>query len=195
MIVDKKFIFFHRPSFGIEEEKEVVETLRSGWITTGDRTKQFEKDFQDYTGAAHAIGLNSCTAGLHLALMCVGVQPGDEVITSPITFASTANVIIHAGATPVFVDVEHDTLNIDVSKIEEKITNKTKAIIPVHFIGQPCKMDEITQIAKKYNITVIEDAAHAIDTVYKGRKIGSISDFTAFSFYATKISQPVKVVW
>ncbi len=182
----KKYIYFHRPSFGVEEEKEILETLRSGWITTGERTKKFEADFERYTGAAHAIGLNSCTAGLHLALICAGIKEGDEVITTPTTFPATANVIVHCGATPVFVDVEHDTLNIDVSKIEEKITPRTKAVMPVHFVGQPCDMDAICELAKKYSLTVIEDAAHGLETIYKNRKIGAISDFTSFSFYATK---------
>jgi len=182
----KKYIFFHRPSFGKEEETEILETLRSGWITTGERTKKFEADFQQYTGAAYAVGLNSCTAGLHLALICAGIKEGDEVITTPITFPATANVIVHTGATPVFADVNHDTLNINVSKIEEKITPKTRAVIPVHFVGQPCDMDAISELAQKYNLVVIEDAAHALETVYKNRKIGSISDFTSFSFYATK---------
>ena len=181
-----RYIYFHRPSFGPEEEAEVIAAMRSGWITTGDRTKLFEKKFRELTGSPHAIGLNSCTAGLHLALLCCGVQPGDEVITTSITFASTANVIVHCGATPVFVDVDKDTLNINTDLIEKHITKKTKAIIAVHFVGQPCKMDEITSIAEKYNIPVIEDAAHGIETVYKGKKVGNISQFTAFSFYATK---------
>ena len=181
-----RYIYFHRPSFGPEEEAEVIAAMRSGWITTGDRTKLFEQKIKEYTGSPYAIGLNSCTAGLHLALLCCGVKPGDEVITTSITFASTANVIVHCGATPVFVDVDNDTLNINPDLIEQKITKKTKAIIAVHFMGQPCKMDEINAIAKKHNIPVIEDAAHALESVYKGKKIGSISPFTAFSFYATK---------
>ncbi len=186
MIDPEKHLFFHRPSFGKEEENELIETIRSGWITTGERTKNFEQEFKRYIGSKHAVGLNSCTAGLHLALVCAGISQGDEVITTPITFAATANVIVHVGAKPVFVDVNPDTLNIDPDKIEEKITKNTKAIIPVHFLGQPCDMDKISALAKKYNLVVIEDAAHALETVYKGRKIGNISDFTAFSFYATK---------
>lgn len=184
--VQDKYLYFHRPSFGKEEEDEVIATLRSGWITTGERTKQFERDFKQYIGARHAVGVNSCTAGLHLALLCAGVGPGDEVITSPITFAATANVIVHVGAKPVFVDVEPDTLNIDAAKIEAKITKKTKAVIPVHFIGQPCDMDVISGLANEHNLVCIEDAAHAVETVYKNRKVGAISPFTAFSFYATK---------
>ncbi len=186
MNVEDKYLYFHRPSFGKEEENEIIQTLRSGWVTTGERTKRFEHDFAEYIGAKYAVGLNSCTAGLHLALICAGVGQGDEVITSPLTFASTANVIAHVGATPVFVDVQPDTLNMDASEIEKKISPKTKAVIPVHFLGQPCDMDDINAVAVKYGITVIEDAAHALETVYKGRKIGAISKFTSFSFYATK---------
>ena len=181
-----KYIYFHRPCLGKEEETEIIAAMRSGWITTGERTKKFEKKICDFTGSPYAIGLNSCTAGLHLALLCCGIKPGDEVITSSITFASTANVIIHCGAVPVFVDVDNDTLNINPEEIQKHITKKTKAIIAVHFLGQPCKMDEISKIAQQHKISVIEDAAHALETVYKGKKVGSISGFTAFSFYATK---------
>jgi dTDP-4-amino-4,6-dideoxygalactose transaminase len=184
--VREEFLLFHKPFIEEDDIAEVADALRSGWITTGPRTKRFEEIFKNYTGAKHAIALNSCTAGLHLALVVSGIGPGDEVITSPITFASTANVIVHQGATPVLVDVEPDTLNIDVNKIEEKITSATKAIMPVHFAGYPCQMDRILEIARKYKLTVIEDAAHAIETEYGDQKVGNIGDFTAFSFYATK---------
>jgi len=180
------FLLFHKPWLGEEEEREIVDTIKSGWITTGLKTKKFEQEFARYRGTKYAIGLNSCTAALHLALVVAGVKNGDEVITTPITFASTANVIIHQGAKPVFIDVEPDTLNIDATKIEERITKKTKAIIPVHFAGHPADMDKIIEIAKKHNLVVIEDAAHSIEAEYKGRKIGSIGDMTCFSFYATK---------
>jgi len=182
----KDFLMFHKYLIDKEEEKEIIDTLRSGWITLGPRTKQFEELFKKYAKAKYAIGLNSCTSALHLALVALGIGNGDEVITTPMTFASTANIIMHANAKPVFVDIEHGTMNIDTDKIEEKITHKTKAIIPVHLGGHPCEMDKITEIAKKHNLFVVEDAAHAIESEYKKKKIGSISDFTAFSFYPTK---------
>lgn len=184
--VRQEFLPFHRPLLGKEEEAEVIDALRSGWLTTGPKTKKFEKEFADFVGAKHGVAVNSCTAALHIALLAVGVGPGDEVITSPITFASTANVIVHASAKPVFVDVEPGTLNMDPEKLEAAITPRTKAIIPVHFAGHPCEMDEITAIAKRHNVTIIEDAAHSPDAQYKGKKIGSISPATCFSFYATK---------
>ena len=173
-------------SFGKEEISEVVDTLKSGWITTGPKTHKFEEMVRKYVGCNHTVALNSCTAGLHLSLIAAGVVPGDEVITTPFTFAATANVIVHVGAKPVFIDIQKDTFNIDPSLIEKAITKKTKAIIPVHYGGHPCDMDEISKIAKKHNLAVIEDAAHAIGAKYKGRNIGTISDYTVFSFYATK---------
>jgi len=182
----EKSIPFHRPFLGKEEEDEVIDTLRSGWLTTGPKTKKFESEFAQYVHAKHAIAVNSCTSALHLALVAAGVSEGDEVITTPITFASTANVIVHQRATPVFVDVESDTLNIDPNQIEDKITSRTKAIMPVHFAGQPCEMDTIMDIARRHKLIVIEDAAHAIEAEYQGRKIGSIGGMTAFSFYPTK---------
>lgn len=180
------FLPFHRPYVGPEEEREIIDTLRSGWLTTAGKTKRFERLFAEHCGCRHAVALNSCTAGLHLALVAAGVGPGDEVITTPITFAATANVIIHTGATPQFVDVEPHTLNIDASRIEERITSRTRAIMPVHFLGQACDMDPILKTAQKHGLMVIEDAAHAVETVYKGRKVGAISPLTAFSFYPTK---------
>jgi dTDP-4-amino-4,6-dideoxygalactose transaminase len=186
MEIPIQFIQFHQSYIQQAEIREVVDTLKSGWITTGPRTKRFEEGFRNYIGCRHAIGLNSCTAGLHLSLAALNIGEGDEVITTPITFPATANVIIHQKATPVFVDVEMDTLNIDVSKIEEAITPRTKAIMPVHFAGHPCDMDRIMALAKRHNLYVIEDAAHAIESKYKGKKIGNIGDFTSFSFYATK---------
>ena len=182
----KDFLPFHRPLIGVEEETEVVQTLRSGWITTGPRTQEFEKAFTDYIGCRHAIGLNSGTAGLHLALVALGVGEGDEVITTPITFPATANVIVHQRARPVFADIDPETLNIDPDKIEGKITPKTKAIMPVHLAGHPCEMDRISEIARKYNLKVIEDAAHALEAEYHGKKVGVLGDVAAFSFYATK---------
>jgi dTDP-4-amino-4,6-dideoxygalactose transaminase len=180
------FLKYHKPLLGTEEEEEVVSALRSGWITTGPKTKKFEVEFAARVGAPYAVAMNSCTAALHVALVASGVGPGDEVITSPITFASTVNVIVHTGAKPVFVDVDPDTLNIDVDQVEAAITPKTKAIIPVDFAGHPCEMDEFMDIGKRHSLTIIEDAAHSFGAQYKGRDVGSIADATCFSFYATK---------
>ena len=177
---------YHRSWFDDDEINEVVETLKSGWLTTGPRTKIFEDNFSNYIGCNYSIGLNSCTAGLHLALVTRGFRPGDEVITTTMTFPATVNVIIHERLRPVFVDVEPGTLTIDVNQIEEKITSKTRAIMPVHFAGHPCDMDPIMDLAKKYKLAVIEDAAHALETRYKGQKIGNLGNPTAFSFYANK---------
>ena len=182
----KSFLPFNRPSISREEERGVINVLRSGWLTRGPKTKEFEERIKKYVGSKYAVGTNSCTAALELALMAVGIKQGDEVITTPMTFPATANVIVHQGAKPVFVDIERDTLNINPEKIEEAITSKTKAIIPVHFSGHPCEMDKILKIAKKYGLFVIEDAAHAFGSSYKGKKIGSIGDITCFSFYASK---------
>jgi len=177
---------FHRPDIGPAEEDAVLEVLRSGWLTTSARTKALEKRFAAYRGCARAVGTNSCTAALHLSLLSLGVGPGDEVITSPITFASTANVIVHCGATPVFCDVTEDTLNIDPDALSDAITLRTKAIIAVHFAGHPCDMDEIDAIAARHGVPVIEDAAHAVEAEYRGRPTGSLGRAAAFSFYATK---------
>ncbi|WP_077619743.1 DegT/DnrJ/EryC1/StrS family aminotransferase [Bacillus sinesaloumensis] len=174
------------PMIEDEEIKEVIDTIKSNWLSKGPKTVEFEGKVKEYVNANHGIGLNSCTAGLHLAQLAAGIGPGDEVITTPYTFVASANTIIHTGATPVFVDIDPITMNIDPNLIEEKITPRTKAIIPVHFAGYPCDMDPIMEIARKHNLIVIEDAAHAIYTQYKGKMIGSIGDFTCFSFYATK---------
>lgn len=185
-VESKNFLPFCQPNISQEEIDEVVDTLNSDWITTGPKTKEFERRFSEYVGARYAIAVSSATAGMHLGLIASGIGKQDEVITTPYTFAATANVIIHSQATPVFVDIDKDTFNIDPTRIEKAITDKTKAIIPVHFAGQPCQMDEILQIAKRHNLIIIEDAAHAISAEYKGKKIGSIGNATAFSFYATK---------
>lgn len=186
MKVRKEFLPFCSPNISTNEIDEVVDTLKSDWITTGPKTKEFERQFAEYVGTKYALAVSSATAGMHLALIASGIGKGDEVITTPYTFAATANVIIHSQATPVFVDIDKDTFNIDPAKIEEAITDKTKAIIPVHFAGQSCQMDEILEMAKRHKLIVIEDAAHSISSEYKGKKIGSIGDVTAFSFYATK---------
>ncbi|MBW8350287.1 DegT/DnrJ/EryC1/StrS family aminotransferase [Bacillus sp. IITD106] len=169
-----------------EEIKEVIDTIQSNWLSKGPKTVEFEKQFKNYVNAENAIGLNSCTAGLHIAQLAAGVGAGDEVITTPYTFVASSNTTIHTGATPVFADIDPVTMNIDVNEIEKKITKKTKAIVPVHFAGYPCDMDPIMELAKKHNLKVIEDAAHAVYTKYKGKMIGSIGDYTCFSFYATK---------
>ncbi len=180
------FLVFGSPLIDDEDINEVVDTLRSGWLSTGPKTQRFEDMFADYANAKYALALNSCTAGLHLALIVLGIGPGDEVITSPMTFTATANVIVHTGATPVFADIDRRTMNIDPEAVARKITPKTKAIMPVHFAGRPCDMDPILELAHEHNLFIIEDAAHAIEAVYKGRKIGSIGDITSFSFYVTK---------
>ncbi|MEK7543849.1 MAG: DegT/DnrJ/EryC1/StrS aminotransferase family protein [Patescibacteria group bacterium] len=182
----KNFLVFGKPFIGRQEIAEVVNTIKSGWWGTGPKTEQFEKAFATYTKAKYALGVNSATAGLHLALKALGVGPGDEVITTPLTFVSTVNVILHSGATPVFADVDRDSWNIDPEEIEKKITKKTKVILPVHLHGRPCDMDAIMGLARRHKLFVVEDAAHAAEARYKGEKIGSVGDITVFSFYVTK---------
>lgn len=184
--VRQKYLIFGSPLIGREEINEVADSLRSGWLSTGPKVSYFEKELKKYLGANYIKAVNSCTAAMHLSLIAAGIGKGDEVITCPMTFSSTANVILHVGATPVFVDAEKDTGNIDVAKIEEKITKRTKAILPIHLHGRPCKMNRILELAKKYKLLVIEDAAHAFGAAYQGKKIGTIGDFTCFSFYVTK---------
>jgi len=177
---------FHKPYITSEEINAVTEVLKKGWLTMGPRTVEFENKFKSYIGSKYTIALNSCTAALHLALHAIGIKEGDEVLLPTITFPATAEVVCYFKAKPVFIDVEKDTHNIDATKLEEKINSKTRAIIPVHYGGQPCDMGQIMQVAKKYNLRVIEDAAHALPSRYKNKKIGVISDLTCFSFYATK---------
>jgi dTDP-4-amino-4,6-dideoxygalactose transaminase/nucleoside-diphosphate-sugar epimerase len=180
------FLPFTVPSIGKNEEKEVIDTLRSGWITTGTKTKRFEDMLCEYLGCRHAIALSSCTSALHVAVASSGIGSGDEVITTPISWPATANVVLLQGAKPVFVDVEPDTLNMNTTKIESAITTHTKAILPVHMAGQPCDMTAIHEIARRYNLLVIEDAAHALGAEYKNTKVGALSEATAFSFHPTK---------
>jgi len=184
--VRKEFLPFSIPTIEDEEIREVVDSLQSGWITTGPKVKRFEDDFKSYVNAPFAVPLSSATAGLHLALIAMGIGPGDEVITTPMTFAATVNVMLHVGATPVLVDIEPGTLNIDVSRIREKITERTKAIVPVHFAGLPCDMDEVFALADEFNLKVLEDAAHAVGTDYKGKRIGSLDSVSVFSFHPIK---------
>jgi len=175
-----------KPSIGEEEIAAVQEVLRSGWLGLGPKTAEFEEKFAEYVGADYAVGLNSGTAALHLAVEALGVQKGDEVIVTPMTFISSVHAIAYTGATPVFADIEHDTMNIDVKDIEQKISDKTKAIIVVHLAGHPCEIDEISELADRYGLYIIEDAAHACGATYKGHKVGSLSDLTCFSFHAVK---------
>jgi len=184
--VREKFLTFGSPQILQPEIDEVIDSLKSGWLSTGPKTHRFEKLFKEYIGCRHSLAVNSCTAALHLSMIVLGIKHGDEVITTPLTFASTANTIFNAGAKPVFADIEKDSMNINPKEIEKKISKKTKAIIPVHLAGRPCNMDSIQKTAKENNLPVIEDAAHAIEAKYKGKKIGNISDLTCFSFYVTK---------
>lgn len=177
---------FHKADIGEEEISEVVAVLRSGWLTTGPKVREFEREFAAMVGTEHAVAVNSCTAALHLALEAAGVQEGDEVLVPTMTFAATAEVVTYFKARPVLIDCVHDTLNLDTSRIEAAITSKTKAIIPVHFAGHPCELNEIQAIARRHHLHVIEDAAHALPARYHGKMIGGISETTCFSFYATK---------
>jgi dTDP-4-amino-4,6-dideoxygalactose transaminase len=184
--IDHRVVRFSPPAIGDDEIREVVDTLQSDWITTGPKVALFEKRFRDFVGAPAALALNSCTAGLHLSLVTLGIGPGDEVITSTLTFASTVNVIEHVGARPVLVDVEPDTLNLDSHRVAAAITSRTKAIIVVHFAGHPADLDALAALAQTHGIALVEDAAHALPAAYRGRRVGSSANLTSFSFYATK---------
>lgn len=172
----------------IEEDdiQAVIEVLKSDYLTTGPKVQEFEKTVAEYVGAKYAVAVANGTAALHAVCFAAGIKSEDEAITTPITFAASSNCVLYCGGKPIFADIEADTYNIDPNDIARKITNKTKAIIPVHFAGQPCNMDRINEIAKQYNLIVIEDAAHALGADYKGKKIGSISDMTIFSFHPVK---------
>ncbi len=180
------FLPYSPPMIGAEEIDEVVDTLRSDWITTGPKTRRFEADFAAFTGAPGALALNSCTAGLHTALAALNIGPDDEVITTPMTFAATVNVVEHVGARPVLVDVEPDTLNLDPRRVPAAITPRTKVLLPVHYTGHPVELDAMQAIADTHGLTLLEDAAHALPARYKGRLIGAGANPVAFSFYATK---------
>lgn len=188
MTLSQDFLPFALPDIGEEEIAEVVDSLRSGWLTTGPKTRRFEKEFAEFLGdGLEAIAVNSATAGLHLALEATGIAPGDEVITTPYTFTASAEVIRYLGADPVFVDIDPLTFNIDPAKVEQAITERTRAILPVHFAGLPCDMDAIIQVARKHRLKVIEDAAHALPATHNGQLVGALeSDATVFSFYVTK---------
>jgi dTDP-4-amino-4,6-dideoxygalactose transaminase len=183
---------YHRPTIGAEEIQEVIETLESGWLTTGPRTARFERDFAEYTRTPFAQAVNSCTSGLHLALTALDIGPGDEVITTPLTFCATVNVILHSGATPVLADIDQDG-NIDAASAATKMTARTRAMIPVHLAGLPCDMDAIWSLAGRHGVDIIEDCAHAVGAHYRGVPIGGARPETGapsaaavFSFYATK---------
>lgn len=183
---NENFITFGAPKIEQSEIDEVVDCLKSGWLGTGPKVARFEEAFRDYKGISHVTALNSCTAALHLSLKSLGLKPGDEVITTAMTFCATVNAIIHVGAVPVLADVELGTMNIDPVQIEKKITPRTKAIVIVHFAGRPCNMDAIMEIARRHNIGLVEDCAHAIETTYKGKHAGTFGEFGCFSFYVTK---------
>lgn len=182
----EQFLVFGAPAIEDAEIQEVVATMRSGWLGTGPRVARFEREFAAYKGADHAAAVNSCTAALHLALLASGVKPGDEVITTALTFCATVNAIVHAGATPVLADVDPLTMNIDPADVERKLTSRTKALVPVHFAGRTCDMDALCALAERHGLKLIEDCAHAIETEYRGRKAGTFGDFGCFSFYVTK---------
>ncbi|MCK4584098.1 DegT/DnrJ/EryC1/StrS aminotransferase family protein [candidate division WOR-3 bacterium] len=180
------FLPFGAPLIEQAEIDEVVTSLKSGWLGTGPKVHKFEEMFKEYKGVKYAMALNSCTAALHLSMLAIGIKPGNEVILPSMTFASTANAVIHAGGKPILVDCEKDTMNMDPEDIERQIAPKTKAIIPVYFAGRPCNMDRIVDIANKHNLKIVEDAAHAIEAEYNGKKTGTFGDIGCFSFYVTK---------
>jgi dTDP-4-amino-4,6-dideoxygalactose transaminase len=179
-------VAFARPSIGSAEIEEVLATLESGWLTTGPRVARFEERFRSLVGARHAVAVNSCTAALHLSLLAAGIGPGDEVITTPLTFCATANAIIHAGATPIFADIDPHTMNLDPAAAAAAVTPRTRAVLPVHFGGRPVDVRAFDRLARRCGLTLIEDAAHAVEAVAAGRRIGTTANFTCFSFYATK---------
>lgn len=177
---------YARPSISEAEIREVEACLRSGWLSTGPLSARFEEALAGRLGVRHALAASSGTAALHLAVLAAGVGPGDEVVTTPMTWVSTANVVVHAGARPVFVDVEPETLNLDVARVEAALTPRTRAVIPVHYAGQPCDLDPLLELARGRGIAVVEDAAHALGASYKGRPVGAIGDLTMFSFHPAK---------
>lgn len=182
------FIVFGAPDINDDDIREVIATMQSGWLGTGPRVAEFESRFAQFKNlpARQAAAVNSCTAALHLSLLAAGIGPGDEVITSPLTFCATANAILHVGAIPVLADIDPQTLNIDPARLLARINPRTRALIPVHFAGRPCEMDPINAIAQRYELSVIEDCAHAVEATYKGQPTGTLGDFGCFSFYATK---------
>jgi dTDP-4-amino-4,6-dideoxygalactose transaminase len=181
-----EFLVFGSPAIGDAEIQEVVASLKTGWLGTGPKVARFEHDFAEYKATRFAVALNSCTAALHLSMLAAGLGPGDEVITTPLTFCATINAIIHAGATPVLADIDPVSMNIDPRDVERRLTSRTRALLPVHFAGRPCDMDALCEIARRRQLHMIEDCAHAIETEYRGRKAGTFGEFGCFSFYVTK---------
>lgn len=181
-----RFLTFAAPVIRDDEIAEVVATLRSGWIGPGPRVARFENAFRAYKRAEHAVAVGSCTAALHLSMLAAGIRPGDEVITTAMTFCATVNAIVHAGGVPVLVDVDPSSMNMDPAQVDAAITPRTRALVPVHFAGRPCPMDALGDIARRHDLLVIEDCAHAIESEYGGRPTGTFGDFGCFSFYATK---------
>jgi dTDP-4-amino-4,6-dideoxygalactose transaminase len=181
-----RFLTFGAPDIHQEEIDEVVASIKSGWIGTGPKVARFEEDFRAYKGASNAAAVYSCTAALHLSMLASGVGEGDEVITTPLTFCASVNSIIHTGAAPVLADVDPRTMNIDPARVAEKITSRTRAIMPVHFAGRACEMDALCALARQHGLMIIEDCAHAIETEYHGQKAGLFGEFGCFSFYVTK---------
>lgn len=181
------FLVFGQPAIEDDEIQEVVSTMKSGWLGTGPKVAQFEKDFCAYKGKwGEPVAVNSCTAALHVSMIAAGLRPGDEVITTALTFCATINAIIHAGLVPVLADVDPQTMNIDPADLERRITSRTKAIMPVHFAGRACDMESLCLLAAKHNLKIIEDCAHSIETTYHGQHVGTFGDFGCFSFYVTK---------
>ena len=182
----KRMLVFGQPLICEAELNEVIDSMNKSWLGTGPKVHQFEKDFAAYKGVPYCAAVNSCTAALHLSCLALGLKPGDEVITTAMTFCASVNAIIHSGATPVLADIDPTTLNIDPQQIESRITDKTKAILVVHLAGRPCDMDAVMAISQKHGLAVVEDCAHAIESEYKGQHVGTFGDFGCFSFYSTK---------
>jgi dTDP-4-amino-4,6-dideoxygalactose transaminase len=183
----RNFLVFGAPCIEEEEIAEAVQSMRSGWLGTGPKVAQFEKDFAQFKGGqSFPVAVNSCTAALHISALAAGLKPGDEVITTALTFCATVNAIIHAGLTPVLADIDPLTMNIDPESVAGKISPRTRAIVPVHFAGRACDMDRLMALARKHELKIIEDCAHAIETTYRGRPAGTFGDFGCFSFYVTK---------
>ena len=180
------YLVFGQPLIEQPEIDEVVDSMRSAWLGTGPKTAEFERRIAAYKSAPHAVAVNSCTAGLHLACLVLGLEPGDEVITTPLTFCASINAIVHAGAVPVLADVDPATMNLDPAAVRAAVSPRTKAILPVHFAGRPCDMDALMQCARDHDLVVIEDCAHAIETEYRGQQAGTIGDLGVLSFYSTK---------
>src|SRR5262245_12883551 len=182
----ENFLVFGAPVIEDAEIQEVVATMRTGWLGTGPKVAQFERNMATYKNASYAIAVNSCTAALHLSLLAAGLKAGDEVITTPMTFCATVNAIIHSGATPVLADIDPVTLNLDPAQVEARITPRTRALLLVHFAGRACNMDALCAIARRHGLKIIEDCAHAVETQYHGRHVGTFGEFGCLSFYVTK---------